>query len=68
MNIINLVKQKTRQVRDLALMKENLLRQRAKVDWIKLGDSNNAYFFAVIKSKYSQTNINLLKDDDGGIT
>lgn len=42
-----------------------MLRQRAKVEWIKLGDSNSAYFHAILKSKHKQTNISMLKDANG---
>ncbi|XP_058759182.1 uncharacterized protein LOC131632454 [Vicia villosa] len=53
----------------LTTVEENILRQRSKVNWIKLGDSNNAYFHATLKSKFSNAYIGLLKDNDGnGIT
>lgn len=32
-------------------MEENVLRQKFKVDWIKLGDSNNHFFHAKTKQK-----------------
>lgn len=53
------------EVTSLTNMEENLLRQRAKVDWIKLGDNNSAYFHAILKSKYKQTNIKLMMDENG---
>lgn len=34
-----------------------MLKQRSKVDWLKLGDSNNKYFYASLKSKQNQSNI-----------
>lgn len=62
---ITLVKQKVQEVMTIANMKENLLRQRAKVDWIKLGDNNSAYFHAIHKSKHKQAKINMLQDSNG---
>ncbi|XP_058761622.1 uncharacterized protein LOC131635037 [Vicia villosa] len=62
---INMVKFYTREVMNLAKIEENLLRQRAKIDWIKLGDSKNSFFYATLKSKYKQTNISFLKDKNG---
>ncbi|GKC45282.1 hypothetical protein Tco_1063004, partial [Tanacetum coccineum] len=35
---------------DALLMEERLLVQKAKIDWLKLGDANTAYFHKVVKS------------------
>ena len=35
----------------LIQMEEDILMQKSKVNWLKLGDSNNAYFHATVKEK-----------------
>lgn len=32
-------------------MDEQLLRKGVKIEWLKLGDGNNAYFHATLKAK-----------------
>ncbi|XP_058748416.1 uncharacterized protein LOC131621394 [Vicia villosa] len=43
-------------------LEEQVLRQRAKVDWLILGDGNNRYFHATVKSKNKATGIFSLED------
>lgn len=50
---------------NLSTIEENLLRQKAKIEWIRLGDNNNAYFYETLKSKYNQARIRYLKDKNG---
>lgn len=38
--------------------KEHVLRQNAKIKWIRLGDRNNSYFHASLKSKHQGTRLN----------
>lgn len=38
---------------------EKLLQQKSKVDWIKLGDANNAYFHVIVRGR------NKLEDRNG---
>lgn len=48
---------------------EQLLKQISKVDWIKLGDGINNYFYASLKSKQKQRNIlNMVKEDGSILT
>ena len=46
-------------------MEEQMLQQRAKIRWLRLGDGNNAYFHASLKAKYNQTSIKKLYMNDG---
>lgn len=39
--------------------------QKSKVDWIKLGDGNNAYFYANLKDKNKKTTLHRLKGNQG---
>ena len=67
MNIhkIEKVKNCTMNMINLSNIEENLLRQRAKINWTRPGDINNSYFYANLKIKLSQANIDNLKDDNG---
>lgn len=62
---INRVRLCTQKVINVSNIKENMLRQRAKIYSIRLGDNNNCFFYATLKSKYSQSHISVLKDKDG---
>ncbi|CAI8611329.1 unnamed protein product [Vicia faba] len=59
MNVSMIMKVKicSQEVMKLANIEESLFRQRSKIDWIRLGDNNNAYFHANLKSKYKQAQI-----------
>ncbi|XP_058756016.1 uncharacterized protein LOC131629234 [Vicia villosa] len=46
-------------------LEENILQQKLKCDWITLGDGNNAYFYANLKSKNKQIQIKELEDAQG---
>lgn len=48
-------------------LEESVLRQKAKIEWLKLGDGNNSYFHAYLKAKYNAKCINLLCVNDGTI-
>ncbi|GJZ81199.1 RNA-directed DNA polymerase, eukaryota, reverse transcriptase zinc-binding domain protein [Tanacetum coccineum] len=43
---------------------ENLLCQRAKVDWLKNGDKNSSYFHKVLKGKLKRSKIHRVLDND----
>ncbi|XP_058784644.1 uncharacterized protein LOC131659472 [Vicia villosa] len=47
-NIIALVKTKTEELLYWNEIEEKMLQQRTKIDWIRLGDGNNAYFHACV--------------------
>ena len=46
-------------------MEEHLLKQRSKIAWIRLGDGNNSFFHASLKSKQKQSTISSLQREDG---
>ncbi|XP_058776934.1 uncharacterized protein LOC131651279 [Vicia villosa] len=46
-------------------LEEQILQQKLKCDWINLGDGNNAYFYANLKSKNKQVQIKELEDANG---
>src|SRR4051812_29258162 len=48
-------------------LEEKVLKQKANIDWIQLGDGNNAYFYANLKAKNKQTTILSLKNQQGMI-
>nr|GEX91435.1 hypothetical protein [Tanacetum cinerariifolium] len=52
---------------DAILMKERLLVQKAKIDWLKLGDVNTAYFHKVVKSQTTRNRIDSIVDNNGAI-
>ena len=43
-NLIDTVKRCTDRVINWNEMEDSMLRQRAKVDWLRMGDENNAFF------------------------
>jgi hypothetical protein len=45
------VKACTEEVIKWCNMEEQMFQQKAKIDWLKLGDGNNRYFHASIKAK-----------------
>ncbi|GJR30025.1 retrovirus-related pol polyprotein from transposon TNT 1-94 [Tanacetum coccineum] len=49
------------------LMQERLLMQKAKIEWLKVGDSNSAYFHKSVKSRISRSRINFITNVDGTI-
>ncbi|GJV95421.1 hypothetical protein Tco_1546998, partial [Tanacetum coccineum] len=50
---------------EACLIKEKFLKQKAKIDWIREGDSNSAYFHKAVKSRISRSRIDVLTSDDG---
>ncbi|GJT01427.1 hypothetical protein Tco_0822596 [Tanacetum coccineum] len=47
---------------DACLMEEKFLKQKAKIDWLREGDSNSAYFHKLVKSRTSRSRIELSAD------
>ncbi|XP_058727247.1 uncharacterized protein LOC131598452 [Vicia villosa] len=45
--------------------KEKILMQRDKINWLKLGDGNNAFFHAIMRGKNKQNGIHKLVDSNG---
>ncbi|XP_058783262.1 uncharacterized protein LOC131657933 [Vicia villosa] len=51
------VKRQTEKVMELSQMEEGSLQQKAKVDWLQLGDGNNSFFHTVVREKNKQNNM-----------
>ncbi|KAI5424694.1 hypothetical protein KIW84_030759 [Lathyrus oleraceus] len=62
---IRKVKGCTEEVLKWRNIEEQVLRQRAKLDWLRWGDGNNVYFHATIKAKAKQAQMYTLKATDG---
>ena len=45
--------------------KESYARQRSRIQWLKDGDQNSAFFFNSIKSRHNVNNINCIQMDNG---
>ncbi|GJS62818.1 hypothetical protein Tco_0677382 [Tanacetum coccineum] len=50
---------------DAVLMEERFLKQKAKVEWLKVGDSNTAYFYKAMKIRISRSRIDVVMDSNG---
>nr|XP_043613399.1 uncharacterized protein LOC122585332 [Erigeron canadensis] len=50
---------------DAILDGERFLKQKAKVEWLRVGDSNSAYFHKVVKSRTACNRIDSIRDSDG---
>ncbi|GJW60133.1 putative RNA-directed DNA polymerase [Tanacetum coccineum] len=49
------------------LMEEKFLKQKAKITWLREGDSNTAYFHKVVKSRVSRSRIDVVTDANGAV-
>ncbi|XP_058752429.1 uncharacterized protein LOC131625599 [Vicia villosa] len=49
------------------LIDEQIARQRSKIAWIRLGDGNNSFFHASLRSKQKLNMISRLHKDDGTV-
>ncbi|GJU03207.1 RNA-directed DNA polymerase, eukaryota, reverse transcriptase zinc-binding domain protein [Tanacetum coccineum] len=48
------------------LLEEGFLKQKAKVEWLRDGDSNSAYFHKSVKSRMNRSRIDVISNSDGG--
>ncbi|GJS65584.1 hypothetical protein Tco_0680148 [Tanacetum coccineum] len=48
-----------------AIMEERFLKQKAKINWLKEGDANSAYFHKTVKSRVSRSRINVVTNTEG---
>ncbi|KAH0722784.1 hypothetical protein KY290_005436 [Solanum tuberosum] len=48
-------------------IEEDIYKQKSRIQWLKLGDDNNAYFFASMKGKKAKNQINMLTKEDGTV-
>ncbi|GAB2243406.1 hypothetical protein Droror1_Dr00020181 [Drosera rotundifolia] len=49
----------------LARMEESMLRQKARIGWLELGDRNTAFFFSSVRSRQNRGGVRSLISDDG---
>ncbi|GKB88617.1 hypothetical protein Tco_0960889 [Tanacetum coccineum] len=47
------------------LLQERFLKQRAKVQWLKEGDNNSAFFHKAVKSRVSRSRIDVVSNSEG---
>lgn len=64
-DLIERAKNLTSDIIKLNTIEDQLISQRAKINWIKLDDGNNAFFHASMKSKQQMNHIKSLKNKDG---
>ncbi|XP_058784375.1 uncharacterized protein LOC131659164 [Vicia villosa] len=64
---IDKVKMLTAKVIEWNELEESMMRQRTKIDWLRMQDGNNAYFFATLKTKSQHRNLNVLHQNDGTV-
>ncbi|KAK3226028.1 hypothetical protein Dsin_005890 [Dipteronia sinensis] len=46
---------------------EDLLRQKSRIQWLKIGDRNSSYFFKDINGKRNRSKIHYITTDDGSL-
>lgn len=46
-------------------IQESAYKQKARIQWLKPGDSNNKFFFTTMKERHRRNNINILYDATG---
>nr|GEU49763.1 hypothetical protein [Tanacetum cinerariifolium] len=49
------------------IVEEKFLKQKAKITWLKEGDSNTAYFHKAVKSRVSRSTIDVVTDANGAV-
>nr|XP_009763385.1 PREDICTED: uncharacterized protein LOC104215309 [Nicotiana sylvestris]XP_016465127.1 PREDICTED: uncharacterized protein LOC107788003 [Nicotiana tabacum] len=54
-----------KQLEKWSTIEEGIYRQRSRIQWLQLGDSNTAFFFASMKRRATQNQIKFLHDDKG---
>ena len=51
---------------DLACAEEGFLKQKSRIQWLKLGDQNTSFFLKAIKSRNARNSIKVLTLASGG--
>ncbi|XP_058774217.1 uncharacterized protein LOC131648481 [Vicia villosa] len=59
------VKSCTAKLLALNELEEKVLKQRSKIEWLKLGDGNNSFFHASLRAKHVSKGMHLLYREDG---
>lgn len=65
--IIQQVKEKTNELIRWQELEEKVLQQKSKVDWIRLGDGNNQFFHASLKTRNRMNSMMQVAKSDGTI-
>lgn len=65
---INKAKELSESLVNLQELEESMLRQRAKIDWLRLSDGNNKYFHVAIKIRNQTNGIKKIIRSDGTYT
>lgn len=55
------------QVEKWNMIKESVMQQKSRIQWLRLGDANTAYFYAHMKNRMVQNTITSLMTSDGTI-
>ncbi|XP_019251097.1 PREDICTED: uncharacterized protein LOC109230013 [Nicotiana attenuata] len=63
--LIDKEKQLEQELEKWVKIEESVYKQKSRVQWLKLGDSNSRYFFAQMKQRNSTNGIQMLVDDTG---
>ncbi|GJW94529.1 hypothetical protein Tco_0174201 [Tanacetum coccineum] len=50
---------------EACIMEEKFLKQKAKINWLREGDSNSAYVYKAVKSRVSRSHIDVVTNADG---
>ncbi|GKD63866.1 reverse transcriptase domain-containing protein [Tanacetum coccineum] len=58
----NGILKKIDRIMEASLNEERFLRQNFKIEWLKAGDSNTAYFRKIVKSKCDRNRIEMVRD------
>lgn len=64
-NLIHKVKDKSTDILKWQEIEEKTLHQKAKIEWIKLGNGNNQYFHATVKAKNNSKRLTRVCKADG---
>lgn len=52
-------------LRKFLAVEESAYRQKSRIQWLKLGDSNSHFFFHSMKERFARNSIDLLYDANG---
>ncbi|XP_022039949.1 uncharacterized protein LOC110942480 [Helianthus annuus] len=60
-------KETSRDLLEASLDEERFLKQKSKVDWLRVGDTNSAFFHSSLKIRNHCSRIDVIKDSDGNL-